>query len=87
LAPRRCGQGAGTHHIDNQPPNWTTGSGKSCTVSIRVRVSGYCRAATSTGLSLSAQAAFALRVGGRDNVLVLQTGIEGWRKDAAYKPQ
>ncbi len=36
--------------------------------------------------SLSAQAAFALRVAGRDNVLVLQTGIEGWRKDAAYKP-
>lgn len=36
--------------------------------------------------SLSAQAAFALRVAGRDNVLVLQTGIDGWRKDAAYKP-
>lgn len=36
--------------------------------------------------SLSAQAAFALRVAGRDNVLVLQTGIEGWRKDAAFKP-
>ncbi|MCH9807859.1 MAG: rhodanese-like domain-containing protein [Alphaproteobacteria bacterium] len=36
--------------------------------------------------SLSAQSAFALRVAGRDNVLVLQGGIEGWRKDAAYKP-
>ena len=36
--------------------------------------------------SLSAQAAFALRVAGRDNVVVLQTGLEGWRKDAAYKP-
>lgn len=36
--------------------------------------------------SLSAQAAFALRVAGRDNVLVLQTGIEGWKRDAAYKP-
>lgn len=36
--------------------------------------------------SLSAQAAFALRVAGHDNVLVLQTGIDGWRKDAAYKP-
>jgi rhodanese-related sulfurtransferase len=36
--------------------------------------------------SLSAQAAFALRVAGHDNVLVLQTGIEGWKKDAAYKP-
>lgn len=36
--------------------------------------------------SLSAQAAFALRVAGRTNVLVLQGGIEGWRKDAAFKP-
>ena len=37
--------------------------------------------------SLSAQAAFALRVAGRDNVLVLQTGIIGWNKEAAYKPE
>lgn len=36
--------------------------------------------------SLSAQAAFALRVAGLDNVLVLQTGLEGWRRDAAFKP-
>ena len=36
--------------------------------------------------SLSAQAAFALRVAGRDNVLVLQTGLDGWKNDAAYKP-
>ena len=36
--------------------------------------------------SLSAQAAFALRVAGRDNVLLLQTGLHGWKKDAAYKP-
>ena len=36
--------------------------------------------------SLSAQAAFALRVAGRDNVLLLQTGLDGWKKDAAYKP-
>lgn len=36
--------------------------------------------------SLSAQAAFALRVAGRDNVLVLQTGLDGWKIDAAYKP-
>jgi rhodanese-related sulfurtransferase len=36
--------------------------------------------------SLSAQAAFALRVAGRDNVLVLQTGLDGWKRDAAYKP-
>ncbi|MAQ37129.1 MULTISPECIES: rhodanese-like domain-containing protein [Thioclava] len=36
--------------------------------------------------SLSAQAAFALRVAGRTNVVVLQTGFAGWEKDAAYKP-
>jgi rhodanese-related sulfurtransferase len=36
--------------------------------------------------SLSAQAAFALRVAGRENVLVLQTGLDGWRKNAAFKP-
>jgi len=28
--------------------------------------------------SLSAQAAFALRVAGRENVLILQTGLDGW---------
>jgi len=37
--------------------------------------------------SLSAQAAFALRVAGMDNVLVLQTGLIGWKKNAAYKPE
>jgi rhodanese-related sulfurtransferase len=37
--------------------------------------------------SLSAQAAFALRVAGMDNVLVLQTGLNGWKKNAAYKPE
>jgi rhodanese-related sulfurtransferase len=36
--------------------------------------------------TLSAQAAFALRVAGRDNVVVLQTGFTGWQQDAAYKP-
>ena len=36
--------------------------------------------------SLSAQATFALRVAGRENVVVLQTGFLGWQKDAAYKP-
>lgn len=36
--------------------------------------------------SLSAQATFALRVAGRDDVLLLQTGLDGWKKDAAYKP-
>ena len=34
----------------------------------------------------SAQATFALRVAGRTNVLVMQSGLEGWREDAAYKP-
>jgi rhodanese-related sulfurtransferase len=36
--------------------------------------------------SLSAQAAFALRVAGRANVVVMQTGLIGWQLDAAYKP-
>jgi rhodanese-related sulfurtransferase len=36
--------------------------------------------------SLSAQAAFALRVAGRSNVVVMQPGFTGWQKDAAYKP-
>ena len=37
--------------------------------------------------ALSAQAVFALRVAGRDNVLVLQGGFSGWRKNAAYQPE
>lgn len=36
--------------------------------------------------SLSAQATFALRVAGRENVVVLQTGLIGWQENAAYKP-
>ena len=36
--------------------------------------------------SLSAQATFALRVAGRTNVLVLQSGFTGWQQDAAHKP-
>ena len=36
--------------------------------------------------SLSAQAAFALRVAGRSNVVVMQTGFTGWQQDAAFKP-
>lgn len=36
--------------------------------------------------SLSAQAVFALRVAGRTNVVVLQSGITGWRETAAYRP-
>jgi rhodanese-related sulfurtransferase len=36
--------------------------------------------------SLSAQAAFALRVAGRMNVVVMQSGINGWQTDAAFKP-
>jgi rhodanese-related sulfurtransferase len=35
---------------------------------------------------LSAQAAFALRVAGRQNVLLLQTGYLGWQQEAAYQP-
>lgn len=37
--------------------------------------------------SLSSQAVFALRVAGRENVVVLQTGFNGWKADAAYKPE
>lgn len=37
--------------------------------------------------SLSAQAAFALRVAGRSNVVVLQSGLIGWKADAAWKPE
>lgn len=36
--------------------------------------------------SLSSQAAFALRVAGRSNVVVMQTGIIGWRENGAHKP-
>ncbi|NCV50967.1 MAG: rhodanese-like domain-containing protein [Gammaproteobacteria bacterium] len=36
--------------------------------------------------SLSAQAAFALRVAGFDNVVVMQSGFLGWLENAAYKP-
>ncbi len=36
--------------------------------------------------TLSAQATFALRVAGRENVLMLQTGFLGWQENAAYKP-
>lgn len=36
--------------------------------------------------SLSAQATFAARLMGRENVLVLQTGLIGWNERGAYKP-
>ena len=36
--------------------------------------------------SLSAQAAFALRVAGFDNVVVMQSGLLGWHDNTAYKP-
>lgn len=36
--------------------------------------------------SLSAQAAFALRVAGFDNVVVMQSGFLGWLATAAYRP-
>jgi rhodanese-related sulfurtransferase len=38
-----------------------------------------------TGI-LSAQAAFALRVAGRSNVVLLQSGLGGWQQDAAWRP-
>jgi rhodanese-related sulfurtransferase len=41
----------------------------------------YCNTGT-----LSAQAAFAARLLGRENVLMLQTGYEGWLAHAPYKP-
>lgn len=34
----------------------------------------------------SAQATFALRVAGRDNVVVIQGGLDNWRETAAYRP-
>jgi len=37
--------------------------------------------------SLSAQAAFAARLLGRENVLVLQTGFDGWQANAAFRPE
>ena len=36
--------------------------------------------------SLSAQAAFAARLLGRDNVVVLQTGFLGWQEHGAFRP-
>ena len=36
--------------------------------------------------SLSAQAAFALRIAGFDNVVVMQSGFFGWLENAAYRP-
>ena len=36
--------------------------------------------------SLSAQAAFALRIAGFDNVVVMQSGFLGWLENAAYRP-
>ena len=37
--------------------------------------------------SLSAQATFAARLMGHENVLVLQSGRNGWLQDAAYVPK
>ena len=37
--------------------------------------------------SLSAQATFAARLMGHENVLVLQDGFTGWRENAAWKPE
>ena len=37
--------------------------------------------------SLSSQAVFAARLLGRENVLVLQSGFDGWQQNAAWKPE
>ena len=37
--------------------------------------------------SLSAQATFAVRLMGRENVVVLQSGFTGWQETAAYRPE
>src|SRR6056297_3949576 len=42
----------------------------------------YCNTGT-----LSAQAALAARMMGYDNVVVLQGGLDGWRRDGAWHPQ
>jgi rhodanese-related sulfurtransferase len=42
----------------------------------------YCNTGT-----LSAQAAFAARLLGHENVLMLQTGYEGWLAHAPYRPE
>ena len=36
--------------------------------------------------TLSAQATFALRVAGKSNVVVMQSGLNGWKQAAPYKP-
>jgi rhodanese-related sulfurtransferase len=36
--------------------------------------------------SLSSQAVFAARLLGHENVLVLQSGFDGWQQNAAWKP-
>ncbi|MEL0099530.1 MAG: rhodanese-like domain-containing protein [Opitutae bacterium] len=36
--------------------------------------------------TLSAQATFALRVAGKSNVVVMQSGLNGWKHAAPYKP-
>ncbi|TKZ21757.1 rhodanese-like domain-containing protein [Shimia litoralis] len=42
----------------------------------------YCNTGT-----LSSQATFAARLLGRENVVVLQTGMRGWSETAVYKPE
>jgi len=42
----------------------------------------YCNTGT-----LSAQAALAARMMGHDNVVMLQGGLDGWRRDGAWHPQ
>ncbi len=42
----------------------------------------YCNTGT-----LSAQATFAARLMGHENVVVLQSGFDGWQANAAYQPE
>lgn len=37
--------------------------------------------------SLSAQAVFAARLLGKENVLVMQAGLDGWTQNAAWRPR
>lgn len=37
--------------------------------------------------SLSAQAVFAARLLGKENVLVMQAGLDGWKQNAAWRPE
>lgn len=60
---------------------WREVLGRIDEIPVEKKVILFCNTGT-----LSAQAMFALRVAGRENVLVLQSGFLGWQETAAYKP-